>query len=169
MAANGYVSRPHERGGTLASALIAYGQQGGALFAAYRLPDNPLVLSHVRWQGTTGEVIEAQHNPDEMYSAPQEEREAWAQIALSSTTAQADATGPNAPWLPVHVERERAFELGLRAQRARMSGQFPRAACVRGAVWLWPGVLWRAAVVAYGLGGVALRALPLECATPAAG
>lgn len=123
MAANGYVSRPHERGGTLASALIAYGQQGGALFAAYRLPDNPLVLSHLRWQGPTGEVIEAQHNPDEMYSAPQEEREAWAQIALSSTTAQADATGPNAPWLPVHVDRERAFELGMRAQRARVGGQ----------------------------------------------
>ncbi|MDE3230252.1 MAG: hypothetical protein KGO05_10250 [Chloroflexota bacterium] len=125
MAANGFVSRPHERGGTIAMILLAYGQQGGALFAAYRLPDNPLVLSHVRWQGATGEVIEAQHNADEMYSLPQAEREAWAQVALGSATTQADAVGPNAPWLPVRIERERAFELGMRAQRARTEQRAP--------------------------------------------
>lgn len=132
MAANGYVSRPYERGGSIAMALIAYGQQGGALFAAYRLPDNPLVLSHVRWQGATGEVIEAQHNADEMYALPQAEREAWAQIALGSATNQADAVGPNAPWLPVRLERERAFELGVRAQRARLEPQSPASPQVSG-------------------------------------
>jgi len=120
MAANGYgFSRPHDRSASIATALIAYGQQGGALFAAYRASDNPLAPSHLRWQGESGEVIETQHSAESAYDLPQEEREAWAQIALGSTTNQADAVGPNAPWLPVRLERERAFELGVRAQRAR--------------------------------------------------
>ena len=124
MAANGYgYSRPGGASGSIAMALIAYGQQGGALYAAYRLPDNPLVLSHVRWQGDSGEMIEAQHGSENSYELPQEEREAWAQIALSSTTNQADAVGPDAPWLPVTLDRTRAFELGVRAQRARYASQ----------------------------------------------
>lgn len=124
MAANGYgYSRPGAASGSIAMALIAYGQQGGMLYAAYRLPDNPLVLSHVRWQGDSGEVIEAQHGSGNAYDLPQEEREAWAQIALSSTTTQADAVGPDAPWLPVTLDRTRAFELGVRAQRARFASQ----------------------------------------------
>lgn len=124
MAANGYgYSRPGGASGSIAMALIAYGQQGGALYAAYRLPDNPLVLSHVRWQGDSGEVIEAQHGSGNSYELPQEEREAWAQIALSSTTNQAEAVGPDAPWLPVTLDRTRAFELGVRAQRARYASQ----------------------------------------------
>lgn len=131
MAANGYgYSRPGGGGGagsSIAMALIAYGQQGGMLYAAYRLPDNPLVLSHVRWQGDTGEVIEAQHSSGNGYDLPQEEREAWAQIALSSTTTQADAVGPDAPWLPVTLDRQRAFELGVRAQRAHYASQPPQA------------------------------------------
>lgn len=127
MAANNYgYSRAPDRGGTIANALIAYGQQGGALYAAYRLADNPLVLSHVRWQGENGAVIEAQHTTDGMHETPQEEREAWAEIALISTTNQADAVGPNAPWLPVWMDREHALELGLRAQRARLSSQAPQ-------------------------------------------
>ncbi len=128
MAASGYgLSRPTDRGGSIATALIAYGQQGGLLYAAYRMPDNPLVLSHVRWQGETGEIIEAQHGSENAYDLPQEEREAWAQIALGSTTNQADAVGPNAPWLPVTLDRTRAFELGVRAQRARLASQPPQA------------------------------------------
>jgi len=127
MAANGYgFPRSPDRGGSIATALIAYGQQGGALFAAYRLPDNPLVLSHVRWQGESGEVVEAQHLSEGVYS-PQEERQAWAEIALSSTTTQADAVGPNAPWLPVRMDRERALDLGLRAQRALLASQPPQS------------------------------------------
>ncbi|HEY7851304.1 MAG TPA: hypothetical protein VIC27_14635 [Ktedonobacterales bacterium] len=96
------------------------------LYAAYRLPDNPLSPTHVRWQGESGEVIEAQHGSENVYDLPQEEREAWAQIALSSTSNQADSVGPNAPWLPVTLERTRAFELGVRAQRARLASQPPQ-------------------------------------------
>jgi hypothetical protein len=129
MAANGYGhSRPGAAGGSIAMALIAYGQQGGALYAAYRLPDNPLSPTHVRWQGESGEVIEAQHGSENAYDLPQEEREAWAQIALNSASNQADSVGPNAPWLPVTLDRPRAFELGVRAQRARLASQPPQSA-----------------------------------------
>lgn len=128
MAANGYgYSRPQDRGASIATALIAYGQQGGALFAAYRASDNPLAPSHLRWQGVSGEIIETQHNAESAYDLPQEEREAWAQIALGSTSNRADAVGPNAPWLPVRLERERAFELGVRAQRARLASLPPNS------------------------------------------
>ncbi len=119
MAASGYgFSHPNDRSSSVAAALIAYGQQGGALYAAYRLPDNPLAPSHLRWQGDNGEAMEAQHNPNEAYELTREEREAWAQIALASAMTQPDAVGTNAPWLPVRMERERAFDLGVRAQRA---------------------------------------------------
>lgn len=127
MAANGFgLSRPGAAGGSIALPLIAYGQQGGALFAAYRLPDNPLSPTHVRWQGANGEMIEAQHGTENIYELPQEEREAWAQIALNSASNQADSVGPNAPWLPVTIDRTRAFELGVRAQRARLASQPPQ-------------------------------------------
>ncbi len=125
MAANGFGPSRPDRGASLATALIAYGQQGGALYAAYRLPDNPLSPTHVRWQGDSGEVIEAQHGLENSYDLPREEREAWAQIALGSATNQPDAVGPHAPWLPVRLERERAFDLGVRAQRARLASQPP--------------------------------------------
>lgn len=122
MVASGYgTSHPTGRGESVASVLIAYGQRGGALYAAYRLPDNPLVLSNVRWQGSAGEVIEAQHSPEDAYDLPQEEREAWAQIALGSTTTQPDAFGPNAPWLLVSLDRRYALDLGLRARDARIA------------------------------------------------
>lgn len=122
MAASGYgLSHPTDRNDAIASALIAYGQRGGALYAAYRLPDNPLVLSHVRWQGENGEVIEAQHSAEGAIEAPQAEREAWAQIALGSASMQHDAFGPNAPWLLVSLDRNRAYELGMRAQQAHRS------------------------------------------------
>jgi hypothetical protein len=75
----------------------------------------------VRWHGENGDVIEAQHGSESTYDLPQEEREAWAQIALGSTSTQPDAFGPNAPWLRVTLDRSRAFELGMRAQRARMA------------------------------------------------
>lgn len=122
MAASGYgLSHPNDRNDAIASVLIAYGQRGGALYAAYRLPDNPLVLSHVRWQGANGEMIEAQHSAEGAYDAPQAEREAWSQIALGSATMQHDAFGPNAPWLPVSLDRNRAYELGMRVQEAQQS------------------------------------------------
>lgn len=124
MAASGYgMSHPTDLSDAIAALLIAYGQRGGALYAAYRLPDNPLVLSHVRWQGENGESIEAQHSAEGAYEGPQAEREAWAQIALGSAMMHSDASGPNAPWLPVALDRTRAYELGMRAHMAIQSRQ----------------------------------------------
>ena len=98
--------------------LLAYGARGGALYAAYRHPDNPLLLTHVRWQSPTGEIIEASRGPDDM-AMVREEREAWAQVALRSTTLRPDTVGPNAPWLQAPLDPREAYDLATRAQRAR--------------------------------------------------
>jgi hypothetical protein len=98
--------------------LLAYGARGGALYAAYRHPDNPLLLTHVRWQGPAGEMIETSRGPEDM-AMVREEREAWAQVALRSTTLRPDAVGPNAPWLQAPLDPREAYDLATRAQRAR--------------------------------------------------
>lgn len=127
MVANSYgQSRPYDRDPGVAAPLMAYGRQGGALYAAYRHPDNPLLLTHLRWQGPSGEVIEAQHGLDDVMELPQEEREAWAQVALRSTSTRPDAVGPNAPWAQAAMDPAQAFELGARAQRAREANQASR-------------------------------------------
>lgn len=98
--------------------LLAYGSHGGALYAAYRHPDNPLLLTHVRWQGPAGEMIETSRAPDDM-AMVREEREAWAQVALRSTTLRPDTVGPHAPWLQAPLDPRDAYDLATRAQRAR--------------------------------------------------
>jgi len=98
--------------------LLAYGTRGGALYATYRHPDNPLLLTDIRWQGPNGEVVEAHRSPDDM-AMVREEREAWAQVALRSTTLRPDTVGPQAPWLQVPLDPRDAHELATRARRAR--------------------------------------------------
>ncbi len=98
--------------------LLAYGSRGGALYAAYRHPDNPLLLTDIRWQGAMGEAIETHRTPDDM-AMVREEREAWAQVALRSTTLRPDSVGPRAPWLQAPLDPREAYDLATRAQRAR--------------------------------------------------
>lgn len=98
--------------------LLAYGSRGGALYAAYRHPDNPLLLTAVRWQGPTGESIETHRGSNDM-ALVREEREAWAQVALRSTTLRPDTVGPNAPWLQAPLDMREAYDLAMRARHAR--------------------------------------------------
>jgi hypothetical protein len=105
--------------------LLAYGSRGGTIYAAYRHPDNPLLLTHVRWQSPTGETLEASRSPDDM-AMVREEREAWAQVALRSTTLRPDSVGPQAPWLQAPIDPREAYDLAMRARRAREASVPPQ-------------------------------------------
>ncbi|HEX9037526.1 MAG TPA: hypothetical protein VF808_11105 [Ktedonobacterales bacterium] len=119
MAASGHGASPASYpNASILDVLLAYGSRGGALFAAYRHLDNPLLLTHVRWQGQNGEMIEATRSPDDM-SMLREEREAWARIALISTTLRPDSVGPNAPWLQAPLDPREAHAMASDVQRAR--------------------------------------------------
>ena len=125
MAANGPgASHMSHQTASIIDILLAYGTRGGAIYAAYRHPDNPLLLTDIRWQSTTGEAIEAHRSPDDM-SMVREEREAWAQVALRSTTLRPDAVGPQAPWLQAPLDPREAYDLATRAQRAREASMPP--------------------------------------------
>ena len=125
MAANGQgASHMSHQSVSIIDILLAYGSRGGAVYAAYRHPDNPLLLTHIRWQGPSGDVIEAHRSPDDM-AMVREEREAWAQVALRSTTLRPDAVGPNAPWLQAPLDPRDAYDLATRAQRAREASMPP--------------------------------------------
>lgn len=126
MAAGGYgPMRPTVQESGIVATLMAYAQQGGALYASYRQVDNPLTLTNVRWVGDRGEVIEAQRNPSGELEMSREEREAWTQVALVSMNGQPDAVGPNAPWLQAPLDRRVAFDLAVRAQQAFNLRQSP--------------------------------------------
>lgn len=93
--------------------LTAYVMQGGQLYGARRWPDNPLTLTHVRWQGPEGANLEAfrQQVGDED-DAPAE-REVWVNLALhfSQTPSHYGASGAEAPWIPLMgVDREKASQ-----------------------------------------------------------
>lgn len=141
MAASGsegpYVS---QQTATIIDILLAYGSRGGGLYAAYRHPDNPLLLTHVRWQAPTGEVMEARRSPDDVMMV-REEREAWAQVALRSATLRPDTVGPNAPWLQAPLDPREAYDLASRAQRAREASMPPSQHLFAGAVSSGGGVI----------------------------
>lgn len=119
MAANGPgVSSMSYQNASIIDVLLAYGSRGGALYATYRHPDNPLLLTDVRWQGPAGETLETHRSPDDM-AMVREEREAWAQVALRSTTLRPDSVGPRAPWLQAPLDPREAYDLATRAKRAR--------------------------------------------------
>lgn len=122
-----------QRIATIIDVLHAYGARGGALYAAYRHPDNPLLLTHIRWQSPMGEAIEASRNPDDVMMV-REEREAWAQVALRSATLRPDAVGPNAPWLQAPLDPREAYELASRAQQAREASMPPPPRAFAGAI-----------------------------------
>ncbi len=111
--------------------LLGYGSRGGALYAAYRHPDNPLLLTDIRWQGPGGELIEAHRDSNDM-AMVREEREAWAQVALRSTTLRPESVGPNAPWIQAPLDAREAYDLATRARLARESSVPPSAHSIGG-------------------------------------
>lgn len=84
--------------------LQAYVTQGGQLYAARRWAENPLTLTHVRWQGPSGNIADAFRQPGGDAASSPEEREVWVQLALHFPAAQPTPSGPDAPWLPLQVD-----------------------------------------------------------------
>jgi hypothetical protein len=116
----------------LAEVLLAFLTYGGQLGGARRLVDNPLALTHVRWLGTAGQFLDAVRRPVDEGALSPAEREAWLRLALHyPETPMPIPSGPNAPWLPLTIEREAAQSLSALLAGNRISdpgasrSQFP--------------------------------------------
>ncbi|MBF6589985.1 MAG: hypothetical protein IVW57_05565 [Ktedonobacterales bacterium] len=100
--------------------LAGYAARGGHLLGARRWPDNPLTMTHARWHGPDGFILDAVRRPNDDEVISPEEREVWVQLALHCSMAVAPSDRPNeAPWLAIEIEPARVSELVRLLQRAR--------------------------------------------------
>lgn len=117
------------RGGSGASetgidqVLGEYTNRGGTLMGACRWSQNPLTLTHVRWTGNNGEILEAYRRPDDDSGMGPDEREVWVDLAVDFSTLHASPAGPNPGWLPLPIPPEKAYELARKAQRSRLASR----------------------------------------------
>jgi hypothetical protein len=84
--------------------LLAFVSQGGQLYGARRFEDNPLTLTHVRWQGPTGGVLDAFRQPGGAVGSEDVESNIWVQLALTFPSAHSSPVGVDAPWLPLSID-----------------------------------------------------------------
>lgn len=113
--------RPAEGGTGVEHVLRAYATQGGQLFGARRWPDNPLTLTHVRWQGEGGAMLDAQRDPRRDAALSADEREVWVDLALTFPPSPPMPPGAEQPWMPLTVDQRQAGEWAERIQRAATS------------------------------------------------
>jgi hypothetical protein len=120
--------------------LATYASRGGELLGARRWAENPLTLTHVRWQDGSGYVLEAVRRPDADLHLSEAERNLWVQLALHFPMGQPSAIGNGAPWLALALQPAQAAELVSQFQRSRASGgsSFPGAGASAAASG-WPG------------------------------
>lgn len=103
-------AHPMEQG--IGQVLTAYAARGGQLLGACRWPDNPLTLTHVRWQAADGDTLEAMRRPEDDEMLPPEERAVWVQLALDCARPETAITAAaQAPWVPLTTAPARAAEL----------------------------------------------------------
>ncbi len=96
--------RPAESDIGILQVLLAYGTQGGRLFGARRSQDNPLTLTHVRWEGQDGAMFDAVRRPDDDAYLSPGEREIWVQLALAFPSSSIPS-GLQSPWQPLTIDR----------------------------------------------------------------
>ena len=84
--------------------LVAFLTQGGQLYGARRWEENPLTLTHVRWQGPSGGLLDAFRQPGSTISSDDVESNVWVQLALNFPSSHPSAAGIDAPWLPLSIE-----------------------------------------------------------------
>lgn len=120
--------RPAEMDTGILQVLTGYIAQGGQLYGARRWVENPLTLTHVRWQGPGGVTVDAFRRPDIDETGGDAERQVWVQLALTMPTSYGAPSGANAPWLPLAVMREKAMEWvqALRQLRSSRHSQAQR-------------------------------------------
>ncbi len=101
--------QPAQRDTGISQVLQAYATQGGQLLGARRWAENPLTLTHVRWIGPSGGILDGFRQPqdddDQMSPA---ERDVWVQLALHFPAAHPSPAGFDAPWLPLNVDPAQA-------------------------------------------------------------
>ncbi|MGH2516645.1 MAG: hypothetical protein ACRDHP_13405 [Ktedonobacterales bacterium] len=115
--------RPAETDTGILRVLTDYGSQGGQLYGARRWAENPLTLTHVRWQGTSGAFAEAFRHPNLDDNGSDAERQIWVQLALAVPATYGPPPGSEAPWLPLAVPREKAMEWGQVLRQAQLTHQ----------------------------------------------
>lgn len=115
--------RPAETDTGILHVLTGYVTQSGQLYGARRWAENPLTLTHVRWQGPDGASAEAFRRPDIDDTGSESERQVWVQLALTMPSSYSAASGPDAPWVPLAVARERAMEWSHTLRQAQVSRQ----------------------------------------------
>lgn len=110
----------------LADVLMAYAAHGGRLAGTRRWADNPLTLTHVRWQGPEGQILDALRQPGDDAYLSAGERDAWVQLALHyPNTAPLNPSGAHSPWVLLSLEPPQAGILAAGIGRSRQSGYGP--------------------------------------------
>jgi hypothetical protein len=107
----------------LAEVLLAFVTYGGQLGGARRLADNPLALTHVRWQGPAGQFLDAVRRPGDESVLTPAERGVWIDLALHFPEMLTPvASGVNAPWFQLTIDREAALALSAKLVPSRSAG-----------------------------------------------
>jgi hypothetical protein len=97
------------------AAVLAY---GGHLRGARRWSDAPLTLTHVNWEGPTGQSITAARHPGDEASLSPAERDAWVRLAVRYPSAQSGPSGPSSSWMALQITRDEAQSLAISISRA---------------------------------------------------
>ena len=142
--------------------LVAYVSQGGHLYGARRWEDNPLTLTHVRWQGISGGLLDAFRQPGGTVSTDDIESNVWVQLALNFPSSHPSPAGLDAPWLPLNVDPATASQW-VHQLRASLSQRRPRSAMLATAIQSWtsmPGLDSRSSRRKSPIPGIA-RMIPL--------
>lgn len=105
----------------LAEILSAYLAYGGQLSGSRRWADNPLTLTHVRWQGPASQTLTAARQPGDDGMLSTGERDAWVQLAVRYPAVAPAPAGPAAPWVPLTLGRDEAQNLASGIARSRPS------------------------------------------------
>lgn len=126
--------RPAETDTGILHVLTGYVTQGGQLYGARRWAENPLTLTHVRWQGPGGASAEAFRRPDMDDNGSDGERQVWVQLALNMPASYEASPDGESPWLPLAVAREQALAWGHALRQAQINRQSQGRQSYSGAV-----------------------------------
>jgi hypothetical protein len=125
----GHGSSP-ETGTGILQALFAYVSLGGQLYGARRWLENPLTLTHVRWQAPSRMTVDAYRDPTRDGALSAVERDVWIQLALTFPPVPPTPPGGEPPWIPLAVDPAQAaawVQVLRRAQTRRSLPQTPHA------------------------------------------
>jgi hypothetical protein len=102
----------------LADVLAGVLAYGGYLKGARRWTDSPLTLTHVCWEGLSGQRLTAARQPSGDVAMSPGEREAWVQLAVRYPSASAGPAGPASPWMTLQVTQDEVRTLASNISRS---------------------------------------------------